>query len=161
MPLTLVTSKIKKKDQIQNYLSVRIVVFVQIILDHHEQTQKWVLFVLDFYVLTLRVLLSGIFFVCFVKINKSRNTHKQRHSSFHTHWAIILVEKTNRQTVSAGWNTKFSTMKDLLLPGSEGEWESDGEVDQEGIPQLIYSQAQGAFTAIKAILPSEAPRRFL
>lgn len=148
---------IKSKDQIQKYLSVRIVEFVQIILDHLEQTNTEVRVICAWF-LCLDIN-SGIFF--FFKINKSRNTHKQCHS-FHTHWAIMLVEKTKRQTIPAGWNIKFSTMKDLLLlPGSEGERGSDGEVDQEGIPAVIYAHAHGAFRAIKAILPPEAPGRFL
>lgn len=86
-----------------------------------------------------------------VKINKSRNTHKHCCNSFHRHWAIVFVEERNGQTVRAGWNPKLPTMKDLLLPGSEGEWERDGEGNQEGIPHVIYWHTQRAFTAIKAI----------
>ena len=80
--------------------------------------------------------LSGTFFFV-VKINKSRNTGKQYCSILQMHWAIMLAEETNRQTVSVELNIKFSTLKDLLLPCNEGERERDGGDNQKRIPHMI------------------------
>lgn len=54
------------------------------------------------------------------------------------HWAIMLAEKTDRQTVSVELNTKFSTLKDLLLSCNEGKQERNGGVNQKRIPHMIY-----------------------